>query len=322
MAGEQVTVQRSEALFLLENHALGINGTTVTATSEQPTGSLIVENLLSPALDTAYRSGSLAALNAINIKEITVRFRFGRGRSVSAAVLGASNVRVPWKIKLYRFDPVSSPAEFESAFTDPIIRGRMDEFDWLEMPWDLGPDTDDLTLWTDSFRLRSIIVADRTYHGTQWVDLVFNIDDANQGLRFQGDFIQFGTALLAQALQPEINMLLDWELGVEDFSEIRRVESAALRGRHRAKLTTFAFTLGFLGKQSSVRGREEGFRKIFSGWMKKQGLLGPLFVWPEPDHPAEFYAQSMIATATTLPKIAMANLDWLAATGWFLTETE
>ncbi len=311
---EQATVTGTQALFLLENHALGVNGSTVTATSEQTTGSLTVDNLLSPDLDTAFRSGSLAALNDVGITEIIVRFNLGTGRTVRTVATGASNVRVPWRTKFYNSDPTSSPAEFESALTDSIVRGRMDEFTWLEMPWDLGPRHDDLELWTETFRLRSIIVADRDYFDIQYVDLVFSVTDENQNLRFQGDFLQFGTAIVSDSLQTRINIVLGWGLGVNDLSETHRVEGGGMHGRHRAKLTTLGFTFGFLE-------RDEAYRKIFRN-MKTQGELGRLFVWVEPQHPADFYWQSMIATATTLPKITMAHLNWPAANGWQLTETE
>jgi len=317
MALAQITPLSPNAMFLLENHGLGLAGATVTANSLQPTGNLTADQLLSPSLDTAWRSGSLSdtvAMAAIG-NVVRVRFTLGSPRTVDTVALGAGNVRTPWSISLYNNDPVTTPAIFTSPETNPIIRGRMGDFDWTPMPWTLGPSTERLDLWAAEFRLRSIIQADKSYAGITHVDVLLNATDAS--LTAQADYYQLGTVYIAQAFAPKINVLNGWNIGVNDLSETHRTDAGGMFGRKRARLRTFPFMMQYLS-------RIEAFHVVLDYTME-EGKLGIIFAWVEPNEPAFFYQHSMFGTATNLPDAVMANAAprvGRAVQGWRITETE
>lgn len=311
---DQLSLKTCEALFLFENFALGTEGTTVATDSISAVGSLGVANLLSPALDTAYRSKLLSDAESLKSGKITVRFTLGQSRPIDCVAIVMGNCRVPWAVDFYRGNPSVDSPVFSSSWTDPIVRGKVADYEWRTMPWNLGPSERELSRMASEFRLRSLIQSDQTYYGIRYVDIRFDV--TSERLTYQGaDYLQFGLPFIGQSFQPEINVLLDWELGIEDRSEVHRTEAGGLLGRHRAKLGTLAFALGYLS-------RDEALTKLFSSWMRRHGKLGRIFAWIEPDQPGYFYDQSMVATATSLPNIAMTNVNLPSAKGWQLTETE
>jgi hypothetical protein len=113
-------------------------------------------------------------------------------------------------------------------------------------------------------------------------------------------------------------------MGVEDLSLTHRTEGGSLRGRHRAKLSTFAFTLAHAGllNPGGLDGRQQQFRTIFTDYMKERGSLARVFVWPEPTQRVFFYDQSFLGTSTELPSIVMTFTDLPDARGWVITQTE
>lgn len=313
MSLEQSLIDDYEAIFVLDDWSLGTNGCTVSASSEQATGSLGVENLLSPALDTAWRSGGWQVARPTS-SIISVIFALGQPRVVDWVSLHRHNVRVPWRVSYHRGSPGSSPAVYQSGWHDPIVRASLSDFTYRDLRYTLGPETDDLELWESQFRLDSFIRAPTPFYGIRYVRIEFDIAEATDFLQ-STDYLHVGKALIARSFQPRINVLLDWEMGYEDRSEVHRVESGALLGRRRQGGRTLALVLGYLD-------HDEAFERLLTGYIRKHGKLGRVFVWVEPTQRRYFYDQAMTATATTLPKIAMANLNWPAAKGWQLEETE
>lgn len=322
---EQLQLVKKNALFLLRNLALGVEGTTVTTTSQHPVGSMFASNLLSPALDSPWRSGSLADNLALPspLAEFRLRFKLGEPETVNAVAFHGSNIRLPIRALFYSQDPESSAADFDSDWVNPIILASMRDFGWRDMPWTLGPRSSKLKFWQQNFQLTSLIVADRDYYGVQWVDLLFDVSEEQLFLQL-ADYLQFSLPTIARALQPPVNVLLGWSLGVDDTSITHRTESGSLRGRHRAKLKTFAFTLAHAGlfNPGGSEGRQQQFRLIYTELANDQGRLGRVFVWPEPKKPAFFYDQAFLGTSESLPSIVMAHSDLPDATGWVIKETE
>lgn len=310
----QLNPQSYELFLLLDNYALGQYGTTVGPGTpqqfiEDPSGNMPLTAMLDPSLDTAYRSGSISA--SPNTR-ILIRFAFDRPRTVDSAVIGKHNVRLPWKIHLYDQDPAAALPVYNPPFQEPIVQGNLEDYEWLTMPWNLGPDAEDLALWEEQYLLTSLHVTDRPYTGIRWVDLIFNIEGVER-LKQPIDYIQMASFMVGLSFRPRINMSLGWDIAVDDLSDVYRVESGAPRGRNRARLRSFNFALDYLED-------DQAFRSIMTQYARRHGRLGIVFAWPEPCKPQHFYDQAMLCTADALPKTAMANLDFPASTGWKLTE--
>lgn len=295
-------------LLLFDNYALGIEGATVS-TSYDGVGDFVVGNLLTPWLDEHYRTGSLAAAPQI----VTLRFALNRPRAIDIVYLGRHNIRLgPVRVRFFKQDPVFTSPIYESAWIDPIIRAKMSDFTWPDMPWNLGPREEDLDDWQSRFRLDSLIMADQTYRAVRYVEIDI---DGSGGDNFGVDHFQIGYPIIARAFQPIINLVLGWGLNTDDRSEVVRTDAGADTGRQRSIGGKLAFSLKYLE-------RDEAFARIFGQFCKRKGRHGRVFVWVEPEQRRYFYDQRMIATATKLPRVSMDFLEWSGANGWELTETE
>lgn len=300
-----------EAVLVLDNWALGTNGASVAANSAAQTGSLHAANLLSPALDCAYRSDSLVEPKKSG-EPVAVIFDLGRGRAVNWVSIHHHNSRMPWRVSLYRRSGPNGAPVWVSDWHDPVVRAELTDFTYRDLRYTLGPDPFDLERWAAQMQLDSFIKTPDTFYAIRHIKIEF---DATRQLYQPTDYVQVGHVAVARSFQPRINVLLDWEISYNDRSELHRVESGALMGRKRSGSRVLAFTLGYVD-------RDEAFERVLTGFMRKHGQLGRVFVWVEPEHRRYFYDQAMTATATSLPKVAMANLDWPAAKGWQLEETE
>lgn len=322
---EQLQLVEENALFLLKNLAEGVEGATVTTTSQSPVGSMFASNLLSPALDSPWRSDSIADNLAIPspLEFFRLRFKLGEPSTVNAVLFSGSNIRLPIRALFYRQDPTGNPSDFDSDWVNPIVLGMIRDFTWTEMPWTLGPRSSKLEFWQETFALNSLIVSDRDYYGIQWIDVLIRVLPEDLHLQ-PSDFVQTSLLTIGRSLQPAINILEGWSMGVDDLSLTHRTEGASLRGRHRPKLSTFAFTLAHAGllNPGGLEGRQQQFRKIFTDHMKERGKLGRVFVWPEPTQRVFFYDQAFLGTSTELPSIVMTFTDLPDARGWVITQTE
>lgn len=307
---EQSIVESHELLLVLDNYALATDGATVTATSTATPGNLTAEKLLTSHLDEGWRSGSLAALVASGTEVVTLRVTLGGPRTVDWLGLHRSNVVVPFRVRLFRTATAASPL-YESAWTEPIVRALPGDFETFSaMPWTLGPNVETILERAGDFRLDSFIQAPTT-QAVRVVEIDFEVSAGANG---EADYLQFGMPTIACAFRPRVNMTLGWKVGIEDRSQTYRAESGTLLGRKKSRGRSFAFGLGFLD-------RDEAFGRIFSAWMQKHGKLGRVFVWPEPAQRLYFHDVAMVATATSLPAVAMSRLEWPSAEGWMLEET-
>jgi hypothetical protein len=308
---EQSLVESHELLLVLDNYALATDGATVEATSTAEPGNLTAPKLLTAHLDEGWRSGSLAALAAAGETVVTLRWLLGGPRIVDWLGLHRSNVRVPFRVRLFRTATAASPL-YESPWTNPVVRALPGDFPTFSaMPWTLGPEAAALDRAAAAFRLDSFVQAPLT-QSVRVVEVDFDVaSGANGGV----DYLQFGMPTIARSFRPRVNMTLGWKVGLEDRSDTYRAESGALLGRQKSRGRSFAFSLDYLD-------RDEAFGRIFSDWMEKHGKLGRLFAWPEPEQRLWFHTAAMVATATTLPAVAMSKLEWPAATGWVLEGTE
>jgi hypothetical protein len=313
--GEQSQFALPEALMFFDQHTLGISGATVSTNSQSTPGNLLVSNLLTDHLDELYRSDSVLAASLTASKEILVRFNFGKPRTIRHVSLIRGNQRLPWRTRIYEGDPATGAAIInESPVSSSIVRAHPSQFPtWSSMPtFSLGPSLDNIELWAAQFRLHSIIELDETFYNIQHLDVVF---DATEGINGEEDFVQFSLCQAGVGFQPEINILLGWDVGQEDTSVTKRVESQAVLGRKRPVLKGFGFTIGYSEPQ-------EMFSRILTDWGDKSGKLGRVLFWPEPQQRIFFYDTAFIGTLTNLPAAVMANLNLPAGRGFQAQETK
>lgn len=294
------------AMACIRNLALGTEGTTFAAEVSDASGNMSANELLNEFLDTAWRSTSLAAFAGGS--ELELRWTFPAARTVDFVSAHRSNWRLPWRIKTY----LSAALQSTSAWFDPIVREVPASDKQNPSLWTTGPtddELDDLQLdfALDHFGLIPSISVDEVA-----IELDTSaLDAGNNGI----DYFQAGHVIIGELFQPAIGMLLDWTLGVVDLSTVFRADSGAQLGVSRSKLRQLAFALARLE-------RTEAYTEILDRYMHKRGLLGRLFLVPEPLERLYFYNQAIVGTLENMPEVTMANLDWPAARGFVFTETE
>lgn len=310
-----------QVLILSENRALVSEG--AVSTSLDPIGSpgnLGVEHVINPHLDLAWRSSSIAALVTAGETVLTLQIRFGAPRRIDTLMPAKSNVRTAIRGRFYASTQGSPGGEtplFESPWTDPIVRARLEDFPtYTSMPsYSLGPSEEDLDFWQLTFALTSPIFADKPYDNVRMVEIDFDLTaiNGNDGV----DYFQVGFLPCWLSFRPKINYELGASHGVIDESETTRIkETGALLGRERSRRRTFDFTLETLD-------RVEGLQRILTAIMRRQSKLSRLFIWPEPLQRRFFYDTAILGTLTRLPKIVEARLDKpIAARSWRIEETE
>ena len=309
---EQLQPIEMTIMLLFDNYALGTEGASVAASSTAP-GDLVVSNLLTPWLDEHWRSGSIKELQGEkftpNTPTVTLQWALGQARAIDTVYLGRHNIRTsPLRVRFYQGPPSISSACFESAWTDPIIRGRLDEFTWTDLIWHLGPRESDLTTWQLTWDLDSLVIADQLYHGITHVELdIGSSPDQNRGV----DYFQIGYPIVCRAFQPKVNVVLGWSFETVDRTEVLRTDAGEPTGRRRSIGKRLLFTLKYLKRQ-------EAFARVFSAYCQRHGLSGRVFAWLEPGHPRWFYAQRILGTSVELPEVTMNVLDWPSATSWAL----
>jgi hypothetical protein len=297
----QSELEGFEIVLVFENYALASAGATVVASSSAPPSAEplmdhLTENLLLEDLSRAWRSGDVAE---VKDEEVSVDWSLGESRSVDWVSFHRSNIRTPIKVELYRDPPTSGASPlFASDWIDPIVRGAVDDFTFDDFIFTLGPDELDLAIATSLYRLDSFVSCPLT-HGVRYVRARFDVGKGSNG---DSSFLQFALPMISKAFRPEINILLDWSSGVSDRSVTRRLESGAKRGRRRTSTRDLSFDLGYLT-------RDEAFRRLYSGWARKAGVLGMAFAWPEPSFRAYFYDQAILGQLVAPPKPTMARLD-------------
>jgi hypothetical protein len=317
---KQTTLESHEVLLLFRNFALASEGATATAdwTASDDMGP---DNLLTERLSAPWRSDSIAAwvasapFDPSTVGIIRARIDLGRPRAINTVSIHRHNVLVPWQVYLYTSPPGFNPTPIAATeWLDPIVRASLEDFDWYDMPWALGPRQEDLDRWQTLFRLDSVALFDRTYYGVRYIDLRFDVSEgSNHGV----DYIQAALCFACRSFRPRINMPTGWNLPVIDRSTVRRTQGGAIRGRRRPIHAGFAFSLPFID-------RDEAFEKILTGWAKRAGALGIAFAWPEPQQRLRryFYDTRILGTLTSMPQVAMDHLEWPAATGFVIEETE
>lgn len=314
----QPSVESHEILLLLENFGLASEGASVTSTSSVETGTLRVANLALPDLDRHWRSKPIAERSAKG-SNVTIRVDLGRSRRVNFVSLHRHNIRLPFRVRFFKSalgGGVSGSPVYQSPWTQPIVRARPE--DWAtfsEMPWTLGPRLEDLDDWAANKRLDSFVLSDEIYSNVRAYEIEINTANAYLDSNGGASYLQMGLPMIGLAFRPRINMLLNWEMGVVDRSESVRVESGALLGRRGSIGRRLGFVLGYVD-------RDEAFSTLMTRWMRRHGKLGRAFVWAEPSQRRYFYDQAMVATAASLPKVAMAHLEYPAASGFVFEETE
>lgn len=311
--GQQAPVDGYQVLIAFDNFALASNGATAEADSEQPTGNLGAGNLTNPALDLPWRSGSFAALYASGVDRIKVVHRLGNPRSVSWISLHRSNLRNAFRVKLYQTtDAVSSPV-YVSPWTDPIVRASVGDFPtFSSMPWTLGPPAATIDRRAAERRLDNVAHIDASYESIRRVEIEVDVGDGANG---PADYVQWSYPIIAELFRPLINMQIGWDISVNDRSRTHRTDSGALLGRRESSGKILSFGLPYLE-------RSEAFSRILEEWAARYGLLGRVFVWAEPAHRINFFQQALLGTVTRLPSVAMARLEWPAATGFQIEESE
>lgn len=301
-----------EIIFLLRNRALSEAGASTSADSEVDT--MPAAFLASPFLDRAWRSEPIEDLLERGQSKVNVFVSLGRSRAVSAGALHRSNIRVPFRMHLYksaRLDLLGT-ATHTTPWTNPIVRELASSFStFSSMPFALGPSEYLLEDLAARYRLDSPIFADTVYPGIRTVVFEFDISSGSNGDR---SFLQFGMPFVGEVFRPGVNMNLGWEMGAEDRSETVRPESGVMQGRKRSRGRTISMALETLT-------HAEAFSEVL-GYAVDEGVLGRVFVWAEPVRRGLFYRQAFLGTARSLPKVALARLEIPAARGWVLEETE
>lgn len=308
-AGEQQQFQQATILLCFDNFAMGTSGATVSANSSSG-GDLVVANLLTPWLDEHYRTGEVGPDHAAKAP-IRITWDLGRPRSLDTLTLHRHNIREPLVVRWFKQSPAASSPIWESDPIDPIIRARMRDFNWKDMPWNLGPRSVDLDHWQQTYQLDSIVQSPEVHHGVRFVQLEAPVTGLNNGV----PWYQIGYPGIWRSFQPEINMVLGWGLEGVDRSEVDRTDAGALVGRARNIGKKLTFTLSYLE-------RDEAFGRVFNDYVMAKGKLERVFVVVEPEQRRHFYAQRMVATATKLPRARMPRLEWPSAEGWVLESTE
>lgn len=317
---ERVLIEDEEVLLVLENYALGVQGATVATTSPGP-GNLTVDNLLSDALDTAYRTetfknGTTLLPGWSDGDVVRIRFALNASRDVDTVVLGHHNIRCPYRVLFYNADPAVAPPIYTGAWTDPIVRASFEDFNYYDFSWTLGPSTAKLDSLKAAFELNSIYVTDERVLNATWMDLEFLVTNFDT-LALQADYAQLSLVMLAKRFQPRVNVAYGWGLGVEDTSTVRRTEAGAKHGRQRARLKTFACDFG------NLRPRPQVFDVLMAHMEDDgRGQLGRIFAWPEPRQRRYFYRQSFIGTAEEMGDVQLSYFDMFTSSGWMFMETK
>lgn len=320
MIATQPTLDSFEILLAFENWAQVDQGASVYASSTadgigEDFVDHTVDKLLTPELDTAWRSGSIAgvSIDPLSGGVVRVTFDLGEPRLVNWVSIHRHNVRVPWRSGLYANDPAFAATPLSlSAWTDPVVRPALEDYDYDEFDFYLGPRPRTLASLTQRFRLDSFVTFDRLYGGVRYVTMEF---DVSSGSNLGTDYLQIAYPMVARYFRPEINVKLGWAFAPADRAVTNRVESGAKRGRKKTVGNVINFSLGYLEN-------EEAFRRILSEWLKEKGTLGLAFVWVEPEKRWLFYDMAVLGQLASLPPVTMALLDWPDASGFSLEEAE
>lgn len=344
--GIQSQVPSGSILLAFDNLALGTAGATVSTYGPASGGNLQSGNLLTAALDEAWRSGSISDWYALNVdgpgprsadstndwRMIRLRFALARPSIVDTVILQRTNVRCRWRSKFYRGNPANgaSPAVHDTDWLDPVVRSALSDWEWPtstaatflpnSMPWTLGPTEQRLDELTDRFRLDQPHQLTTPLVGITHVDILFDVEDGTNGGASElkayqpADYLQVSNVFIGRAFRPRINMTHDWEHAPEDLARIERTDAGAAHGRTRARLRAFAFNLDSLDD-------DEALETILDSWLMRHGTLGRVWVWPVPGQRRFFYQTAFTGTLQRMGKVTAAKLDWLTSKGFVIVET-
>jgi hypothetical protein len=304
-------------VLLFRNEALDSKGATATASSQQPTGSLVPANALSDSLDTATKSGPIAdEPGGIYYCDVA----FNRTVAVDTALVAKHNIRRPLSWKFYTGSPQTNAPIWDSGWISPIVRAELTEFTFPEWDFIGGPPERVIADQAARVALYTPVYADQVYYGVTHARL--SIDGrAGNNLPLQwgdpsesSDAFLFSYVMVTRRFRPRVNLQNGWTLGYEYRDTTTRVESGGLLGRSRPPLRTFQFNAGFLSPS-------EGFGDIYTDLIQGEASLGRVFVVPQPQKPSLFHEQAFIGTITSQGGVSEFALDLDSAT-LTLTETE
>lgn len=311
MAETQLTVAETPVLLVLENFALAEAGATIAA-SHYASEALGPENLLSPYFDRMLVTSSIASAIGKGETEMTVTIAFDGPHRVNWLSLHRSNCQVPFRVELFKGDPASTPAAYQSDWLSPIVRAGIGDFTWPDFAWYLGPTPAQVTRWAEDARLDHPVPLPETVAAVRYVRYTFDVSSGSNG---GADEIELGFSFAAESFQPVIGALLGWDVSPVSRSTVRRTTGGALLGRRRVAGRRFGFVLEYLEMH-------ELWEKALSDLVLEQGELARVFAWPRPTDRRYFYRQAVLGTVTDLPSAVMARLDWPAARGWVVESSE
>lgn len=317
----QAHPEGEQLLLLLRNHLLGTEGASVwawpTVAGARLSGvsassaTLGVENLLTGMIDEPWRSVSLAGLAAASADGVLLRWRLGEPRLSSALVLGAHNLRVPYRVSGYSRNPDRHGADVTTAWLDPVVRAQPDDFETFSgMPFSLGPSERVLARRAAARSMLSF-AAFTELADLRWLQV--EIDLSEGGNNGEADYVQIGYAHLGHPVRPRIGMDRGWTSRVTDLSERLRSYGGSMLGQEGTRLRGFGFALGRLE-------RDEIWDTL-APELEEVGQLGRVVAWPEPELPRYFTEQAMVGTITELPETTMALYARGAVAGWKIERT-
>ncbi len=230
------------------------------------------------------------------------------------------NVRRPIRAQFFTGPPSANAPIYDSGWVEPVVRARLDEYEFLTWDFNGGPDERVLESQAARYKLHSRIYADQVYYGVTHVRVMID-GTAGNNLPLQwgdptasSESFQVSYFMVTRRFRPQVNMVHGWRMGFEDRATTQVVESGARVGRQRSKARSISFDLTFMSPA-------EGLQEVYGQLIETEGTLGRIFIEPVPHQPSLFHSTAFMGTLTQQGGVAMTSLD-IMGTSLTLTETE
>lgn len=313
---ERIELPGRAPILLFDAYTFGVYGTTVLADSTS-SGNMAVANLLNGAMDRPYRSGSLIAHPS---ESIMVAFSFSTPRLADAVAICRSNCLLPIRASFYATAGEATTLIWQSAWHEPIVRADLDDYDYYDFDWLMGPSGEQVDRMQTDKLLITPIFADQTYGNIRYLQLEFAITvpgisgtgPVNNGV----DYIQFSVVLFGKKWQ-----VSGEEFGADQASIGPKYLTEVIEGKAGGRYGRKTITPRVLQLNFPIISRRNALAQLLSQWQIANGQLSPVLAIKDPTTPARFYDQSFAGTLTDGFEINERGQELDCSASFSITET-
>lgn len=272
------TSRGSHVLLLYANQLINRDGVregiTVTSDSDDPSGLMDAENLLTEWKSDAWRSGSVATRAGAGTPEIVVTHALPSVQSFDFVGMDWSNlVDIPWRADLYAGDPdAAGVLQDTTDWCEPIVQSIAGDFPAGKVPSKLKPTDERIALMASLFRLKTFQTFAAPVTGVDHVRWRFDCTGATGNGAV--DYIQASLFYGGLMFRPIVNYSLGTSITPVFRSKSRRSAGNAKVGLRRRLSRSFELDLEYLTDEES--------EELVTEWLQHEGEFARVFAWREP----------------------------------------